>query len=50
VPESQIPHRLYEALASIEQRLLSPVEPGSREENALEQAQKILVLRAQRLQ
>ena len=27
--DSKLPHRLYEALAAIEQRLLSPVEPGT---------------------
>ncbi len=30
--------RIYEAIAAIEQRLLSPVEPGSYEETALKAA------------
>ena len=41
-------HKFYEAVAAIEQRLLSPIEPGSLEDQALKQAQKVLaVLRAQ---
>jgi hypothetical protein len=31
--------RIYEALAAIEQRRLTPVEPGSEEERALEAAE-----------
>jgi hypothetical protein len=46
--ESQAKRRLYEAIAGIEQRLLSPVEPGSIEDQALKQAQKVVaVLREQ---
>jgi hypothetical protein len=30
--------RIYEAIAAIEQRLLSPIEPGSGEEKALKAA------------
>jgi hypothetical protein len=35
--DARVSHRLDEAFAAIEQRLLSPVEPGSLEENALKQ-------------
>ena len=48
--ESKLPRRPYEAIAAIEQRLLSPVEPGSVEDQAIKQAQKVLaVLRAEKL-
>ena len=36
---SRKPHLIYEAIASIEQRLLNPVEPSSDEEMALKEAQ-----------
>ena len=36
--ESKLPRRLYEAIAAIEQRLLTPVEPGSAEDMAIKQA------------
>jgi len=40
--------RIYEALSAIEQRRLSPVEPGSDEEHALENAERsILTLKAE---
>jgi hypothetical protein len=48
--DSRIARRIYEAIASIEQRLLSPVEPGSAEEQALKQAQKVLsAIKAEKL-
>jgi hypothetical protein len=48
--DSKLPRRLYEAIAAIEQRLLSPVEPGSMEDQAIKQAQKVLaVIRAEKL-
>jgi hypothetical protein len=48
--DSRIARRIYEAIAAIEQRLLSPVEPGSAEEQALIQAQKVLsAIKAQKL-
>jgi hypothetical protein len=48
--DSKLPRRLYEAIAAIEQRLLSPVEPGSVEDQAIKQAQKVLaVIRAEKL-
>jgi hypothetical protein len=48
--DSKLGHRVYEALAAIEQRLLSPVEPGSDEEKALKTAQKLLaIIKAEKL-
>ena len=48
--DSKLPRRLYEAIAAIEQRLLSPIEPGSMEDQAIKQAQKVLaVIRAEKL-
>jgi hypothetical protein len=42
-------HSLYEAIAAIEQRLLSPVEPDSEEAQALKEAQRAMdVLRGAR--
>ena len=42
--DSKLARRVYEALAAIEQRLLSPIEPGSDEEKALKTAQKLLAI------
>jgi hypothetical protein len=42
--DSKLAHRVLEALVAIEQRLLSPVEPGSDEEKALKTAQKLLAI------
>ena len=36
-----IPQRIYEALAAIEQRRLSDLEPGSEEDRALEKAERM---------
>jgi hypothetical protein len=48
--DSKLAHRIYEALAAIEQRLLSPVESGSDEEKALKTAQKLLaIIKAEKL-
>jgi hypothetical protein len=48
--DSKLAHRTYEALAAIEQRLLSPVEPGSDEEKAFKAAQKLLaIIKAEKL-
>ena len=48
--DSKLAHRVYEALAAIEQRLLSPVELGSDEEKALKTAQKLLaIIKAEKL-
>ena len=48
--DSKLAHRTYEAVAAIEQRLLSPLEPGSDEEKALKTAQKLLaVIKAEKL-
>ena len=45
-----MPLRIYEALAAIEQRRLSDLEPGSDEERALKDAQRgLLALKAERL-
>jgi hypothetical protein len=45
-----IPQRIYEALAAIEQRRLSTLEPGSEEERALEEAERgLLTLKAERM-
>jgi hypothetical protein len=47
---SKLPRRLYEAIAAIEQRLLSPVEPGREEDQAIKQAQKVIaIIRAEKL-
>jgi hypothetical protein len=42
--DSKLAHRVYEALAAIERRLLSPIEHGSDEETALKTAQKLLAI------
>ena len=48
--DARLPHLIYEAIAAIEQRLLSPVEAGSQEEQALEAAQKLLaIIKAEKL-
>ena len=48
--DSKPPRWLYEAIAAIEQRLLSPVEPGSVEDHAIKQAQKVIaVIRTEKL-
>jgi len=45
-----IPLRIYEALAAIEQRRLSDLEPGSEEDCALEDAERgLLALKAERI-
>ena len=45
-----IPLRIYEALAAIEQRRLSDLEPGSEEDRALEEAERgLLALKAERM-
>jgi hypothetical protein len=45
-----MPVRIYEALAAIEQRRLSDLEPGSDEERALEDAERgLLALKAERI-
>jgi hypothetical protein len=45
-----IPLRIYEALAAIEQRRLSDLEPGSEEDRALEDAERgLLALKAERI-
>ena len=42
--------RIYEALAAIEQRRLSDLEPGSEEDRALQDAERgLLALKAQRI-
>jgi hypothetical protein len=46
--ETKLHRRLYEAVSAIEQRLLTPVEAGGSEEQALKQAQKVIgVIREQ---
>jgi hypothetical protein len=46
---AQMPSRIYEALAAIEQRLLSPIELGGVEYRAIEDAQRnLLTLKAER--
>jgi len=40
----KLPRRLYEAIAAIEQRLLTPVEPGGAEDMAIRQVQKVLAV------
>ena len=45
-----IPLRIYEALAAIEQRRLSDLEPGGKEDRALEDAERgLLALKAERI-
>jgi hypothetical protein len=45
-----IPLRIYEALAAIEQRRLSDLEPDSEEDRALEDAERgLLALKAERI-
>jgi hypothetical protein len=45
-----MPVRIYEALAAIEQRRLSDLEPGSDEERGLEDAERgLLALKAERI-
>jgi len=39
---SQLPRRIYEAIAAIDQRLLAPVKHGSAEEQALKKARELL--------
>jgi hypothetical protein len=47
---AKIPLRIYEALAAIEQRRLSDLEPGSEEERALDEAERgLLALKAERI-
>jgi hypothetical protein len=41
--DALMPTRTYEALAAIEQRLLSPIEPGCSEHRAIENAQSALL-------
>jgi len=38
--DSMLPRRLYAAIAAIEQRFLSPVEPGSVEDHASSRLKK----------
>jgi hypothetical protein len=50
IEDSKLPRRLHDAVAAIEQRLLSPVEPGIMEGQAIKQAQKVLaVIRTEKL-
>ena len=45
-----MPTRIYEALAAIEQRLLSPIEAGGDEYREIENAQRgLLTLKAERV-
>jgi hypothetical protein len=45
-----MPTRIYEALAAIEQRLLSPIESGGDEYKEIENAQRgLLTLKAERV-
>jgi hypothetical protein len=45
-----LPQRIYEALAALEQRRLSDLEPGSEEDRALEDAERgLLALKAERI-
>jgi hypothetical protein len=47
--DAAMPTRIYEALAAIEQRLLSPIETGGIEHRAIEDAQRgLLTLKAER--
>jgi hypothetical protein len=43
IDDRLMPTRIYEALAAIEQRLLSPIEPESEEHKAIENAQRALL-------
>ena len=40
--ESKLTPRVYEAIAAIEQRLLTPLDPHSEEALTIKQAQKVL--------
>jgi hypothetical protein len=42
--EAKVQRRLLEAVAAIEQRSLSPVQPNSDEDKALKQAQKVIAV------
>jgi hypothetical protein len=47
--DANMPGRILEATSAIEQRLLSPVEPGSEEDRAIQKAQRgLAALRAER--
>jgi hypothetical protein len=47
--DAAMPGRIYEALAAIEQRRLSPIEAGGPEERAMEDAQRgLLALKDER--
>src|ERR1700759_4161236 len=47
--ETQVARRILEARSAIEQRLLSPIRPGSDEERAIKTAQRgLIVLAAER--
>jgi hypothetical protein len=47
--DTLMPTRIYEALAAIEQRVLSPIEADCEEHRALKEAQRVLLtLRAER--
>ncbi len=47
---SVMPSRIYEALAAIKQRLLSPIESGGIEYRAIDDAERgLLTLRAERV-
>jgi hypothetical protein len=47
--DAKMPGLIYEAAAAIEQRLLSPIESGSDEDRAIQNAQTALqILRAER--
>jgi hypothetical protein len=41
--DALMPTRIYEAIAAIEQRLLSPLEAGCAEHKAIENAQRALL-------
>jgi hypothetical protein len=41
--DALMPTRIYEALAAIEQRLLTPIEEGRAEHRAMEDAQRALL-------
>jgi hypothetical protein len=43
IDDALMPTRIYEALAAIEQRLLSPIEAGCEEHKAIENAQRALL-------
>ena len=47
---TRLPTRIYEALAAIEQRLLSPIETGGDESREMENAQRgLLTLKTERI-